>query len=74
MRGCGRLIGVQVAGGVMSCHVHQIGGDVVGYLSGDVNAVVREYGSGVGASLALPGLVHVAFGCHVIDVDVATNY
>ncbi len=67
------LISVQVAGGFMGCHVHQIGSDVAGCWCGDVDAVVGKDGSGVGAPLALPGLVHVAFGCRIVDGDVATN-
>jgi hypothetical protein len=67
------LIGVQMAGGFMGGHVRHVGSDVVGCLLGYVNAVVSEDGRGSGAPLALPGLVHVAFGCRVIDGDVATN-
>ncbi len=67
------LISVEVASGFVGCYVHQVGSDVAGCLSGDVDAVIDKDGSGVGAPLALSGLVHVAFGCRIIDGDVATN-
>ncbi len=67
------LIGVQMAGGFMGGHVHHVGSDVVGCLRGYVDVVIGKDGRGSGAPLALPGLVHVAFGCRVIDGDVAMN-
>ena len=57
----------------MGGHVHHVGSDVVGCLCWDVDAVVDEDRRGSGAPLALPGLVHVAFGRRVVDGDVVTN-
>jgi hypothetical protein len=62
-----------MAGGVVGGHVHQVGFEVVECLRWDVDAVVDVGGGGSGASLALPGLVHVALGRRVVDEDVATN-